>query len=54
MATKLKTYRGHCIGGGLPGIEVFVDAINPIQAKKFLEARYPGYNRYYTSSEVYK
>ena len=36
----------------MPGIAPLVDAINPIQAREFLKARYPGYNRYYTSHQV--
>lgn len=48
----LKKYRGHCCGGGQQALEVVVEAINPPQAKKFLEARYPGYTRYYTSSQI--
>ena len=49
----LKTYRGHCVGGNQQALhDVLVEAINPVQAKKFLEARYPGYKTYYTSSQV--
>ena len=47
-----KKWKGHCCGGGQQAIEVIVEAINPPQAKKFLEARYPGYTTYYTSSQV--
>ena len=52
----LKTYRGHCVGSndGTPALhDVLVEAVNPVQARKFLEARYPGYKQYYTSSQVY-
>jgi len=51
----MKSFRGHCVGSsdGTPALEVVVEAINPIQAKKFLASRYPGYSRYYTSSEIY-
>lgn len=48
----LKKYRGHCCGGGQQAIEVVVEAINPVQARQFLEARYPGYTKHYTSSEI--
>ena len=48
----MKQYRGHCCGGGQMAIEVVVEAINPPQARKFLEARYPGYTQYYTSSQI--
>ena len=51
--TKLKKFRGHCCGGGQRPIEVVVEAINPPQARQFLEARYPGYTKYYTSSQIY-
>lgn len=51
---KLKTYKGHCVGGQFQALEVEIEAINPVQAKKFLEARYPGYKSYYTSSEIRK
>ena len=53
--SNLKQYLGHCTGGksGEPAIhDVIIEAINPPQAKKFLAARYPGYRKYYTSSEV--
>ena len=50
--SAVKKYIGHCCGGGQQAIEVIVEAINPPQAKKFLEARYPGYTTYYTSSQV--
>ena len=49
---KLKKFRGHCCGGAQQAIEVVVEAINPPQARQFLESRYPGYTRYYTSSEI--
>ena len=49
---KMKTFKCHCIGGGMPAIEVYIDAINPPQAVKFAEGRYPGYNRYYSSGQV--
>ncbi len=52
MAQKLKTFKGHCVGGSMPAIEVLIDALNPVQARAFLANRYPGYSRYYTSSEV--
>ncbi len=52
MASNLKQFRGHCIGGGQQALEVVVEAINPPQARKFLEARYPGYTTYYTSSQI--
>ena len=51
----MKKYLGHCTGShnGTPALhDVIVEAVNPPQARKFLEARYPGYTRYYTSSEV--
>ena len=51
---KLKKYKGHCVGSGQQALhDVVVEAINPPQAAQFLEARYPGYNRYYTSSQIY-
>ena len=50
---KLKKFKGHCCGGGQQALEVVVEAINPPQARQFLEARYPGYNQYYTSSEIH-
>ena len=50
---KMKRYKGHCCGGGQQAIEVVVEAINPPQARQFLEARYPGYTRHYTSTEIY-
>ena len=51
----MKKYLGHCVGQtGMPAIhDVIVEAINPPQARKFLEARYPGYKQYYTSAQVY-
>ena len=48
----LKKYRGHCCGGGQQAIEVVVEAINPVQAREFLRARYPGYKQHYTSSQI--
>ena len=52
--TKLKTFLGHCTGGGTMALhDIEVEAINPKQARKFLEARYPGYKNYYVSSQVY-
>ena len=53
LMAKLKKFKGHCCGGGQQALEVVVEAINPPQARQFLEARYPGYTRYYTSSEIY-
>lgn len=50
---NMKKFKGHCTGGGQMAIEVVVEAINPPQARKFLEARYPGYTNYYTSSQIY-
>ena len=55
LIMTMKTYRGHCVGSndGTPALhDVLVEAINPVQARKFLEARYPGYRQYYTSSQV--
>ncbi len=49
---QMKQYRGHCCGGGQQAIEVVVEAINPVQARQFLEARYPGYTKHYTSSQI--
>jgi len=51
----MKKFLGHCVGSndGTPALhDVIVEAVNPPQARKFLEARYPGYRQYYTSSEV--
>ena len=50
--SRMKQYRGHCNGGGMPAIEVVIEAINPVQAKQFLQARYPGYSNHYTSSQI--
>ena len=50
----LKTFKGHCTGGtsGTPALHnLRIEAINPVQARQFLEARYPGYKTYYTSGE---
>jgi hypothetical protein len=49
---QLKKFKGHCNGGGQQALVVVVEAINPPQARKFLEARYPGYTNYYTSSQI--
>ena len=51
----VKKWNGHCVGShnGTPALHnVIVEAVNPVQARQFLEARYPGYSKYYTSSEV--
>ena len=51
----MKKFLGHCVGSsdGTPALhDVIVEAVNPPQARKFLEARYPGYRQYYTSSQV--
>ena len=48
----LKLFKGHCVGGTFQALEVEIEAINPVQAQKFLAARYPGYTKYYTSSEI--
>ena len=52
---SMKKYLGHCVGQvGVQAIHnVIVEARNPIQARQFLEARYPGYTKYYTSSQVH-
>ena len=50
----MKTFKGHCTGGnnGTPALhDLVIEAINPVQARKFLAARYPGYKTYYTSGE---
>lgn len=51
---QMKKFIGHCTGSnnGTPALEVIVEAVNPPQARKFLEARYPGYSNYYTSAQV--
>lgn len=48
----MNKYQGHCTGGKLQAIHPIVEAINVPQAKKFLEARYPGYKQYYTSHRI--
>ena len=52
--SNMKKFKGHCCGSttGQMALEVIVEAINPPQARQFLEARYPGYTKYYTSSQV--
>ena len=50
---QMKRWNAHCTGGGMPAIQVVIEAINPVQAKKFLQARYPGYTNHYTSSQIY-
>ncbi len=50
---KLKKFVGHCTGGKTMALHnVIVEAINPPQAREFLKARYPGYSKYYTSSQL--
>ena len=52
--TTLKKYKGHCVGGKNQALhDIVVEAINPPQAVEFLRARYPGYDQYYTSSQIY-
>ena len=53
---QMKKWKGHCVGSktGQQALhDVIVEAINPPQARQFLEARYPGYTQYYTSSQLY-
>ena len=38
VMAKMKRYKGHCCGGGQQAIEVVVQAINPPQARQFLES----------------
>ena len=49
--TKLKTFWVQCAGGKHAALKVEIDAINPVQAKEFAQARFPGYKTYYTTSE---
>ena len=49
--SNMKKFKGHCTGSktGQQALhDVIVEAINPPQARQFLEARYPGYSNYYT------
>jgi len=48
---KLKTFWTHCVGGKNQALKVEIDAINPPQAVEFAKARFPGYTKYYVSSE---
>ena len=51
--SNLKKYKGHCVGGKNPAIhDIIIEAINPPQARQFLEARFPGFRTYYTSAQV--
>ena len=50
---NLKRFKGHCTGGKNQALhDIVVEAINPPQAREFLEARYPGYSKYYVSSQI--
>ena len=52
---SLKRWKGHCTQSttGQQALhDVLVEAINPPQARQFLEARYPGFRNYYVSSEA--
>ena len=40
--SRMKTFKVTLTGGG-PALQVEIEAINPPQARKFAEARYPGY-----------
>ena len=48
---KLKTFICHCVGGANQALTVEIDAINVPQAVAFATARYPGYKKYYSSSQ---
>ena len=51
---NLKRFKGHCTGGKNQALhDIVVEAINPPQARDFLEARYPGYSKYYVSGQIY-
>ena len=51
---NLKRFKGHCTGGKNQALhDIVVEAINPPQAREFLEARYPGYSKYYVSGQIY-
>ena len=47
----LKTFICHCTGGKNQALKVEIEAINPPQAVEFAKARFPGYTKYYSSSQ---